>query len=425
MDNFSGFNWVFPNQVLGAFNPAGDNRDVPFAQRLFLGTGNTGVVSHKFAAEHPYLTAGTNLLFDIAAPGALLKGVPEMHELANKFYGPKAWRTSWYNNITPGAYSAKVSWHPKGKILGEIPNALKDYITGKGVSKNPKWEPYFLSTPELWKAFPNGDATELHAALRKEAADIYNRLERSTNYFIDTGELDENGHKIFTLDLNKIPKENVQDFVMNVGPAENKSGVTLDLANVGRNVEYTATVNPSEHSFNILSDDVFDVHPIRTPEIAKSLPTGLRKLLFKEVVNPLGHSYAHRWYTKPFKNFELGQLTGAKPFRVKTTIGGKLVSEYPFITDLSDPKELAAAKGRLAFQYADNMSELVPWDMLSEEEAMIEHRLLEERAREFVGNLSSKELLERLGKRMNPYQYLNKTGEVTYHSENYGTNLAK
>lgn len=71
VDNFFMGNWVMPHQIFGAFNPYGDNSNTSFGERLFLGSGNTGLVSHRFAQDHPYLTTATNLLFDMATPLAL------------------------------------------------------------------------------------------------------------------------------------------------------------------------------------------------------------------------------------------------------------------------------------------------------------------------------------------------------------------
>ena len=71
VDNFFMGNWARTSQLIGAFNPHGDDLGIPFSQRLFLGTGNTGIVSPEFMQEHPYIGEGLNMVFDMAAPGAL------------------------------------------------------------------------------------------------------------------------------------------------------------------------------------------------------------------------------------------------------------------------------------------------------------------------------------------------------------------
>lgn len=158
MDNFWGFNWVYPSQILGAFNPAGDNRDIPFAQRLFLGTGNTGAVSHKFAEEHPYLATGINLLFDIATPGAVLES-PKML----KFYGNAARkgainavaRASFYFPQKNAAADATKYWRnlEYNNFLNSI-NGDNYYrlVNSRRTSYSPT-QKYFLSHTTPWAEF--------------------------------------------------------------------------------------------------------------------------------------------------------------------------------------------------------------------------------------------------------------------------------
>lgn len=88
VDNFFGANWLRPSQLVGAFNPGGVDDGVTFGERFLLGTNNYGLwnPNSKFLREHPYLAEGANILFDLAAPQAILNGIPEMYNAAR--YNP-------------------------------------------------------------------------------------------------------------------------------------------------------------------------------------------------------------------------------------------------------------------------------------------------------------------------------------------------
>jgi hypothetical protein len=93
--------------------------------------------------------------------------------LLRQGYMPERWRTAWYNNLTPGSYSSNISWNPKGKIVGEAPQALKDYFSfWKELEQNPKWYEYLkkgdIKGFDMWQEFPINDP-KINAELRKEA----------------------------------------------------------------------------------------------------------------------------------------------------------------------------------------------------------------------------------------------------------------
>ena len=70
MDNFWGFNWVFLNQIGGAAL-----RNLPFTNQIYTGgngffndllLGTNGIVTDKFASEHPFLSTMANIAFDFS-----------------------------------------------------------------------------------------------------------------------------------------------------------------------------------------------------------------------------------------------------------------------------------------------------------------------------------------------------------------------
>ena len=125
VDNFFMGNWTRPSQLLGAFNPHGDDLGIPFSQRLLLGTGNTGIVSPEFMQKHPYIGEGLNMAFDITMPNAI-RGIPEMYSTA-------AFPVE--NIIQHGAIAYP---HAKGLIARRIPaTSINDLKLRYAASKNP------------------------------------------------------------------------------------------------------------------------------------------------------------------------------------------------------------------------------------------------------------------------------------------------
>lgn len=66
-------NWTMPSQVVGATARLINDGDFgQFGRNLIL--GNSGIVTDKFAQEHPWYSMGANLLFDTATLGAAAAG---------------------------------------------------------------------------------------------------------------------------------------------------------------------------------------------------------------------------------------------------------------------------------------------------------------------------------------------------------------
>lgn len=105
VDNFFLGNWISPSQIVGAFNPYGDNSNTSFTERLFLGTGNTGIVSKNFAENHPYWSTGINFGFDLLAPG-MAKGMgyvakPDVASNLIKYVTHPSYKTYYHGSPQP------------------------------------------------------------------------------------------------------------------------------------------------------------------------------------------------------------------------------------------------------------------------------------------------------------------------------------
>ena len=105
VDHFFLGGWASPSQIIGAFNPYGDNSNTSFAERLLLGTSNTGIVSKNFAENHPYWSTGLNFGFDLVAPGAV-KGAryitkPEVISNVPKYITHPSYKTYYHGSPHP------------------------------------------------------------------------------------------------------------------------------------------------------------------------------------------------------------------------------------------------------------------------------------------------------------------------------------
>lgn len=120
VDNFFGANWLRPSQWVGAFNPGGVDDGVSFGERLLLGTNNYGLWSpnSEFLREHPYLAEGVNILFDLAAPQAILNGAPEMYNSAR--YNPYTLSRAM-NSAVKNAPISSESVSPNIRYIEKLP----------------------------------------------------------------------------------------------------------------------------------------------------------------------------------------------------------------------------------------------------------------------------------------------------------------
>lgn len=346
-------------------------------------------------------------------------------------YGPQAWRTSWYNNLTPGSYAASVSWHPKGKILGEVPQAIKDYFMGKGTEQNPKWLDHLID-PEIWQAYPKGSKyPELEAELRKEAYQVYQGIPHEEKYIKYTGTQDAQGNNQYTIDLNQLPKDLIQEYIdriqrdygTNPDYKGAKTGITGDFANIGGHARYENKTDLANDIFRIIQEDVWDVQPFQDPNrIAPFMPKKLRDIMFKEVKNKDGKvTYVHKDWFKRYKDLELGQITGGRPFNVKTTIEGKLKNAYPVRENWTKEKiEEARNYEKQAYEEAnlDLYREFFDSEGLTEEEANREWEKIvsdiQKKADEYVKTISDEAIIGRYSTPMTPEEYAESTGVFNY-----------
>lgn len=379
---------------------------------------------------------GIGALADMAQNGINTDNAFALGMGALPFYGPEAWRTAWYNNLTPGAYQSNISWHPDGKIKGELVQVLKDYLTGKGVGENPKWYDYFVKN-KIFSAYPKGTKyPELEADLRREAFQIYNRLPHEQKYIIDTGKVNKDGTPIYTIDTSKLPKDLLQDYVQRieaqgttVRPDKYKknAGLVGDFANIGGNAWFELENDFDKNIFKIFQQDVWDAHPFKDPKrIAESLPSSLQDLLFdKDVqvmysydgVTPIGSSTSFKLKDK-FKwlqDMELGQLTGAKPFDVQTTISGEIRNKPAYAIDVTNPQEVQKLRRRIMQDFIDDdvqnsLSYVDDPNSLTQEEYDNIVKAATQQVKNYFNAFSDDAIIERFAPRLDNQQYAEKTG---------------
>lgn len=118
--------WIQPSWYIGMIRRSSQGKD---ATQDFI-YGNTGVFNEGYAEKHPYITTATNLVTDMAIPGAIA-------------LGPKVGRTvgrtvdalKIYNGIdkTPATFNSSI---PKRinleKITVEDPSTKKVFFTNQG-----------------------------------------------------------------------------------------------------------------------------------------------------------------------------------------------------------------------------------------------------------------------------------------------------
>lgn len=314
------------------------------------------------------------------------------------------WRTAMYNNITPASYNNKLSWHQNGKI-GEFQNALKDYFTfNTKMQEHPKWENTVI------EAFKDNStyrdiSPEMNLALRKEAWQLYQGMPRQHKYILNTGRVDNQGNKIFTLNKELIPKEAIQDFVSS-GASESR-GIKGDLGNYGGMVNLSK--NRTGDNFTLTSDDVFDVQPFLDPNrIANSLPKWMRPILFKkskysdEFTNK--YSYKHQpWIPKWMKELEFGKITGGKPFRSITQYQGKLIDadKYPYKSFTFD--DVLKSRQKLMDEVID--AELDRGWFETPEEFEAAKQAAYKHASDYVSKFTDGEIAYKFRQHMNPREY--------------------
>ena len=117
-------NWTMPSQLVGATGRLINDRDFgQFGRNLIL--GNNGIVTDKFAQEHPWYSMGANLLFDGAALGTP-KVVKTTYNLR-----PSNLRRYIFYNISPLGYD-----NAKARIF----KAVKSAASGEYIDiDNPEW----------------------------------------------------------------------------------------------------------------------------------------------------------------------------------------------------------------------------------------------------------------------------------------------
>lgn len=183
VDNFFGANWLRPSQLVGAFNPGGVDDGVTFGERFLLGTNNYGLwnPNSKFLREHPYLAEGANILFDLAAPQAIINGVPEMTRAAanaaRKGAINTAARASFYFPQKDAAAKASQLWRNQeyNNFLNTV-NGDNYYELVQSTANRPKVyypnEEYFISHTTPWAEFTETGFIPSWAKTEAEIAEV-------------------------------------------------------------------------------------------------------------------------------------------------------------------------------------------------------------------------------------------------------------
>lgn len=127
-------NWTMPSQVVGATTRLINDGDFgQFGRNLIL--GNSGIVTDKFAQEHPWYSMGANLLFDTATLGAAAAGKSGIQSGVN--YA----KTKALSNGTGLYLDLKTRFTPV--------NAKKITTFNKNgfLSKTKNVDPFFIDSP--------------------------------------------------------------------------------------------------------------------------------------------------------------------------------------------------------------------------------------------------------------------------------------
>ena len=245
--------------------------------------GNNGIVTDKFADNHPILANAANLVADAGMLGVGNAMRPVVNRVAYNLRGPQL-RANLYTTRLPFGYDGGID-------------------TAKKLVKNIFTKDDFDIENPVWKRdVEEGDDTVVKA--RIDSFRKYNLLPQKYNTFVPS----ETHPGSFTAknDIKKLT--NIGTLVDNFDP---KRSVSWDFVNgsgghVALSNKVIAHDRMSGNTYGVLTtNDLWDVQP----------GSALIDQLAQKTSNPTLQKLVRK-ILSPFSNFEVGQLTGSKPFRV-------------------------------------------------------------------------------------------------------------
>ena len=323
----TGMNVLSPSQWYGAV------RDADGIQDGFnkLMRGNSGFVTEDYAKDHPYISAGVNLVGDAAIGGIGTKTALETQRIANNIKNRNLFA---YTYIPPYGYAQPVE-----KAKEYVSHILKDRLMP---------DPDNLYTAYNQKLVPTAVKSDggHFAGFRDVAWRKYLGLNENSPLYVD------NGDGTFSYNLDYIQNTNKTSYARYLNP-EDKNMFTSPVINDyvtgnGGNVASKIIYKP-EGSYNRI-EDIWDLHPFKSNSYvhplqdsvwqkitgiaddlySKNYYNGLKyknkysyNLLGGKLLNKLRYSNPPEWFQKSlqrFENMEMGPLLGGKPFTMRTDV---------------------------------------------------------------------------------------------------------
>ena len=265
--------------------------------------GNNGIVSNKYAQDHPILSSAVNLLGD-AASIPIAKGAKtlELGKNLNPFDNDYSRRIVYYNR-------EPYTYNDRGQTVKDI---IKDFISGK--QRDIDKAPWSVSVDnfgsnnskarvDAWRMYNR--FPQKYGTFERNADGTYTAqkdIDRLTRLPVSEGLINE------ALEKSKITGQPVNfaghDFVNGVGGTVNTSVQYLDQFTPKNNLR------TSIRRGVITNTDVWDLNPFTNDQILNGVKS----------IGPIGRFLANtkimKYAANKAANFEVGQIFGSKPFKV-------------------------------------------------------------------------------------------------------------
>ena len=262
--------------------------------------GNNGIVTNKFAKNHPILAGATNMAGDVLGFGLgnvakKLELYKNLNPLDNEYT-----RNIIYYNKEPFGYTDQVQ---------TVKAIAKDYITGKDRSyMDPPWEGYLLDGGQSAKNKARIDAWKMYNKF-PQRYDTFVPSEKYPGSFTAKKDIDElklvagmyPDNVIKSFKTNTPIKYGDVDFVNGSGGNVNSTATGLFSGNVEGKQIYGGMVQ---------TQDLWDLHPLQDRHSVKNL-AAQSPFLSKFFNTRLGTKISDR-----IGRQEAGKIFGAKPFNV-------------------------------------------------------------------------------------------------------------
>lgn len=323
----TGINVLAPSQWIGAIRD-GDGAVDTFNKLM---RGNSGFVTEDYAKDHPYISAGTNLVGDAVIGGIGTKTALETQRIVNNVKNRNLFA---YTYLPPYGYMQPIE-----KAKEYVSHILKDRLIP---------DPDNLYTAYNQNLIPTAIKSDggRFAGFRDVAWRKYLGLNENSPLYMD------NGDGTFSYNLDYIQNTNKSSYSRYLNPEDKKmftSTVIEDyVTGNGGNVASKIIYKP-KGSYNRI-EDIWDLHPFKSNKYvhplqdsmwnkitniaddlySKNYYNGLKYknkypyyLLGGRLLNKIRYSDPPKWFQKSlqrFENMEMGPLLGGKPFTMRTDV---------------------------------------------------------------------------------------------------------